>query len=205
MARLLVPTVLRPFGEHLAAIVAPQPGDVCVDLGGDEGVMAAMLARAAGVCHALADSLGNGGAQVVTSLFALADEPDPAATLREMLRVLDPQRGRLGVALWSEPGAVPHLDALTPCAPRAVAAATRFGFPLAAERLVEAAGGAGRVRIARIHDVVRFDGVAHWWAALGGDAGDTRRAEGESRLASFAAADGTLRLPTEAVLLTTER
>ena len=187
MDRLLVATVLRPFGEHLATIVRPRPGDVCVDIG-DNGEV---------------PPLPDGAAQVVTSIFTLAEQPDPAAVLREMLRVLDPRGGRLGVALWSEPAAVPHLDALSPADPRTVEQATRFGFPLAAERLVEQAGGADRIRVSRIHDVVRFDGTAHWWAAVGiGD--ETHRAECEARLQSYAAPDGTLRIPTEAVLLTTE-
>jgi SAM-dependent methyltransferase len=233
--RLLVPTVLRPFGEHLADIAQPRTGDVCVHIGDDGGVMAALLSRTAAVCVAVDDDpealaemhdemamlgrnnvialradsaalpLPDGCAQVVTSLFTLAFEQDPAAALREMLRVLDPQRGRLAVALWSEPSAVPHLDALLPASQQAVDRATAYGYELAAERLVEQAGGTGRVGVARIHDVVRFDGAAHWWAAtaeaLGADA--SMRAVCEQRLQPYAAVDGTLRIPTEAVVLTT--
>jgi SAM-dependent methyltransferase len=183
--RLLVATVLRPFGEHLATFVRPQPGDICVEVGDNGDVQ----------------SLPDGSAQVVTSLFTLAEQPDPAGVLREILRILDPHGGRLGVALWSEAAAVPHLDALTPADPHTVEQATRFGFPLAAEHLVEQAGGADRIRVSRIHDVVRFDGAAHWWAALG-VADETHRAECEARLQPYAAPDGTLRIPTEAVVLT---
>ncbi|HXA27769.1 MAG TPA: hypothetical protein VN193_03390 [Candidatus Angelobacter sp.] len=187
MDRLLVATVLRPFAEHLATIVRPERREVCVEIG-DNGEVPA---------------LPDGSAQVVTSLFTLAEQGDPAATLGEMLRILDPHHGRLGVLVWSEPAAVPHLDALIPADPRTVEQATRFGFPLAAEHLVEQSGGADRIRIARIHDVVRFDGTAHWWAAVGGG-DESRRAECEARLQPYAAPDGTLRIPTEAVLLTTE-
>ena len=206
-SRLLVPTVLRPFGEHLAAIVEPQPGDVCVDVGHQESVMAPLLARLARECIAVDDPDGllrlpDGSAQVVTSLFALAEQRDPAAVLGEMMRILDPQHGRLAVALWSEPAAVPHLDALTPANPQSVEEATRFGFPLAADHLAEQAGAADRLQVSRIHDVVRFDGTAHWWAAVGALADERHRAECQLRLQPYTAADGTLRIPTEAVVLT---
>jgi SAM-dependent methyltransferase len=206
-SRLLVPAVLRPFGEHLADIVRPQPGEVCVAVGWDGGVMPALLSRSGARCIAVDDGtdvlpLPDGAAQVVTSLFTLTDAPDPVAALREMLRILDPRRGRLAVAVWSEPAAVPHLDALTPAAPGVVEAATRLGYPLVAERIVEQAGAAERVAISRIHDVVRFDGIAHWWAALSNDPNEHVPPDASTRLQQFATYDGTLRIPTEAVLLT---
>jgi SAM-dependent methyltransferase len=215
--RLLVPALLRPFGEHLAAIVHAEPGDVCVDVGCEGGVMPALLGRTARTCiatsgdtqtlddardelemlhlqriallraHADALPLRDGGAQVVTSLFSLPHQPDPAATLREMLRILDPRRARLAVAMLSGP------DALC--------AAPIFGAPPAAEHLVERAGGAGRVTVSRIHDVARFDGLAHWWAAVADDTPEHARAHAEERLRPYVAADGTMRIPTEAVLL----
>jgi hypothetical protein len=76
-----------------------------------------------------------------------------------------------------------------------------FGAPLAAEHLVERAGGAGRVTVSRIHDVARFDGLSHWWAAVGGDTQEHVRAQAEERLRPYLAADGTMRIPVEAVLL----
>jgi SAM-dependent methyltransferase len=234
-SRLLVPTVLRPFGEHLLDIAAPQRGDVCVDVGCAGGVMPALTARIGSVCLAIDDDgdvlietrdemamlgldnvvtvrargdalpLRDGCAQVVTSLFSLAQQRDPVAALREMLRIVDPQRGRLACALWSEPAAVPHLDALAAAGDATARGATTFGHPLAAEHLVEQAGGGGRVQVARIHDVVRFDGAAHWWAAMGVDASDEVRSQCEDVLRPYTAVDGTLRIPTEAVLLTTQR
>lgn len=221
-ARLLVPTVLRPFGEHLAAMVQPQAEDVCVDVGCQGGVMPALLGRAARLCVAVSDDadtlddardelellhlrnvaplrahtgalpLRDGCAQMVTALFSLAQQPDPVAALREMLRILDPQRGRLAAAMWSEPGAVPHLAALHDDRAHA------FGAPGAAEHLVEQAGVEGRVSVSRIHDVVRFDGLSHWAAAVGGDAHAA-----EPLLRPYVAADGTMRIPAEAVVLTT--
>lgn len=226
-ARLLVPAVLRPFGEHLAAVARPRSGDVCVDIGHNGGVMPALLARVARLCVAVGEDtdalrevreeldmlhrpatavlraridvlpLRDGCAQVVTALFSLPDAPDPVAALREMLRVLDPQHGRLAAAMWSEPGAVPHLAAAA-----SPDAAHAYGYPLAAERLVEQAGGEGRITVARIHDVVRFDGVAHWWAAVGDASREMPDAAAEL-LAPYTAADGTMRIPAEAVVLTT--
>ncbi len=235
--RLLVPAVLRPFGEHLAAIVQARPGDICVDIGSEGGVMPALLGRVARLCigisddaEALADTrdelsllhlahtallraradalpLRDGCAQVVTALFSLPQQPNPAAALREMLRVLDPHRGRLAVAMWSEAGAVPHLAAaLAPGAPTSSAAAGvhAYGPPLAAEHLVEQAGGADRLRVSRIHDVVRFDGLSHWWAAVADDPSQPIPPTAEEQLGPHIAADGTMRIPCEAVVLTTE-
>jgi hypothetical protein len=228
-SRLLVPSLLRPFGEHLAALVQPEPGDVCVDVGGAGGVMPALLARVARLCVAVDDDaevlaelrhraavavvrargdalpLRDGCAQVVTSLFSLASLP-------EMVRVLDPQRGRLGCALWSEPDASPHLGVLVAAyeevtgeVPRWLRAAVEYGYPLGPERLIEQSGAGGRIEVNRIHDVVRFDGVAHYWAAMAGEDAppDDVRHAAEARLAAYAAADGTLRIPSEAVVLTT--
>jgi hypothetical protein len=227
-SRLLVPSVLRPFGEHLVALLHVESGDACVDIGSE--VMPALLGRTARLCIAIDDSvvvedtaavvrahgdalpLGAGCAQVVTSLFTLPDQRDPVATLREMLRVLDPHRGRLAGALWSEPDATPHLGALIGAyddvggdVPAELRSAVAYGHPLAAEHLVEQAGGAARLGVSRIHDVVRFDGASHYWAAMTGDSPppeEVRRAA-EARLEAYVAADGTMRIPTEAVLLTT--
>jgi len=215
--RLLVPAVLRPFGEHLAALVHAESGDVCVDVGCEGGVMPALLGRAARMCIATSDDaqslddardelemlhlqgiallrarahalpLRDGCAQVVTALFSLPHQPDPAAALHEMLRILDPRRGRLAVAMLSGP------DAL--------GAEPIFGAPLVAEHLVERAGGAGRLTVSRIHDVARFDGLSHWWAAVAGGMPEHVRAQAEERLRPYIAADGTMRLPAEAVLL----
>jgi ubiquinone/menaquinone biosynthesis C-methylase UbiE len=248
--RLLVESVLRPFAEHLAAMVQAHAGDTCVDASGDGGVLPMLLARAgatsiaadddAAVLRDIADEaallhldsvrtvqtddahalpLPDGAAQVVTSLFAIAHAPDPAATLRELLRIRDRRRGRIAVATWSEPGAAPHegalLDALHELnaqAPDALMRNLALGYPLAAEHLVEQAGGSGILEVVRIHDVVRFDGLAHYWAAMvtqrplardvdNADA-DLRRAV-ERTLQPYTAADGTMRIPTEAVVITT--
>ena len=166
--RLLVPALLRPVGEQLLAMVEPQPGDLCLDAGATAAVMPALLARRARECIAVAESpdvlgevrdeaallhldnvvpllsrpdalsLPDGIVQVVTSLFV----PMTTETLAELLRVLDPERGRLACAVSVElPGVT--LGGAMP-------------------------GTAGlRVEEATVRDVARFDGAAHYAAATG--------------------------------------
>jgi len=254
--RLLVECALRPFGEHLAAMVGAVPGDTCVDVSGDGGVMPALLGPAAGdtgVCYAVDDSpavlgeldseaallhrpgtlrallapatslpLPAGCAQVATSLFALTHAPDPAAMLAELLRVLAPgSAGRLACAAWSEAEAVPHEGALqaalievTGQVPDALARVTHLGAPGTAEALVAASGAAAGMRVLRVHDVVRFDGPAHYWAAMVTERPIAHavaalpehiaaaiRERAAAHLAPYAAADGTLRIPAEAMVI----
>lgn len=162
-----------------------------MDCGDENGVMRALLPS----CVSAASH-----ADVVVSLFTLTGEPDPAAALAEMLRVLRPH-GRLGALVWSEPDAVPHLRALRHVMPDVVATLTALGHPGAAEHLVEQAAGANRVIVSRLHDVVRFDGIDDYLATMGAPAGDAAAAACAEELAAFTAADGTMRIPAEAVLL----
>ncbi len=200
-------SLLRPLGEHIVTTLTVQPDDVCVDVGCDGAVMAALLARAGGRCVAVDDDtevlaetrdelsmlhldgrvallrargdalpLRDGCAQVVTSLFALPlRSGDPITTLREMLRVLDPQHGRLICTLWVAAG-----DQATPIA----------GRRLDTTPLLAAAGGRARIEVVR--DVARFDGVDHYRAAVSGP---------EPTLTQWTAPDGTLRIPTQTVTL----
>jgi hypothetical protein len=175
-SRLLVASLLRPFAEHLIDIVRPQPADLCVDVSGAEGVMAALLAPRVRSCiavhgdQAVAVPLPDGGAQVVTALFA----PLTTAVLRELLRVLDRQHGRLACAISVElPGDV------------------RIGTP------PQTLDIPSPLSIASVRDVARFDGVAHYNAATGAHATD-------DDLQPYVAPDGTLRIPVEAVVVRAE-
>jgi hypothetical protein len=172
--RLLVPALLRPFGEHLVAMLAPQPDDVCVTLGDEFGVMSALLARVAPrECIALDDAteLPDGGAQVITSLFA----PLTPATLDELLRILDPHRGRIACAVFAE--LIPGIA---------------FGAPLDAANVPPA------LALTSIRDVARFDGVNHFAAAMDVNEFSPETAK---NLAVHTAPDGTLRIPVEATVV----
>jgi hypothetical protein len=195
LSRLLVPALLRPLGEHLLAMLRPEPGDLCVELGGTAGVMPVLLARRSRECVVVADdpevlgevrdeaamlhldnvipvlsrgdalSMPDGIVQVATSLFV----PLTAETLDELLRVLDPRRGRLACAVRVElPGVT--LGGEVPDVP------------------------ADRLRLVGIRDVARFDGEQHYRAATG--------APETVRLDAVAAVDGTIRIPVEAAVLT---
>jgi hypothetical protein len=173
--RLLVPALLRPFGEHLVAMLAPQRNDVCVTVGDEFGVMSALLARVAlRECIALDDAteLPDGGAQVFTSLFA----PLAPATLDELLRIVDPHRGRIACAVFAE--LIPGIT---------------LGAPPGAAHVPPA------LALASIRDVARFDGVEHFAAAM--DVNEFS-AETAKNLAVHTAPDGTLRIPVEATVLT---
>jgi hypothetical protein len=176
--RLLVPTLLRPFGEQLVTMLAPQPEDVCVTVGDEFGVMAALLARnASRASRALDDAteLPDGGAHVITSLFA----PLTSARLDEILRTLDPHRGRIACAVFAE--LVPGIT---------------LGAPLDAANLPPA------LALTSIRDVARFDGLDHFAAAMNVNAFSTQTS---INLAHHTAPDGTLRIPVEATVLTRMR
>jgi hypothetical protein len=168
-SRLLVPALLRPFGEHLADLVQPRPGDVCVAVG-TSGVDATLQHLATVLplrAHPDALPLRDGCAQVVTALFA----PLTPAVLGELLRILDPDNGRLACAVSVElPGTV------------------RIGTQLSSLDIQ------APLRIERIRDVARFDGVAHYNAATGA-------AVAAGQLQPYVAPDGTLRIPVEAVVV----
>lgn len=188
--RLLVPALLRPLGEHLLAMLDPQPGDLCVELGGTAGVMPTLLARRARevvvvaadpdvlgevrdeaallhldnvilvLSRADALSMPDGIVQVATAMFV----PITAETLGELRRVLDPRRGRLACMLRVElPG------------------------------LTLGAGPPEGVATTTVRDVARFDGAAHYAAATGAPA--------EEQLQPYTAVDGTIRIPVEARVL----
>ena len=157
---------------------------------------------------------------VVTSLLTLPWAADPGMLLQALGDARSEATGRLAIAVWSQPDAVPHeqavaeaLSAVRGSRPFAVDRAFAFSPPGALERLAAAAGVVrGKVHVVR--DVVRFNGPDHLWAALVDDrpsiAGPSLEpaATAESigrvgaRLARYAAADGTLVIPVELLVLT---
>jgi hypothetical protein len=170
-SRLLVPALLRPFAEHLADMVRPQPGDVriAVDTSGDDVLLRHLDNVQPLRAHPDALPLATGSAQVITALFA----PLTSAALRELLRVLDADKGRLACALSVDlPGA-------------------QIGTPPSSLDI------SAPVRIERVRDVARFDGVAHYNAATGAGAS-------ADDLQPYVAPDGTLRIPVDALVVRAE-
>jgi SAM-dependent methyltransferase len=231
-------------------VLRPEPGARCLDLPCGDGALTAALARAVGVgggvlaldsdtgavasCAEEAASLGLGNVEVALahereatpgafdiagSLLTLPHRADPAATLATCASALRPG-GRLAVAVWAAPGAVPPLDhalatfeAVTGARPPALETALSLGAPGALETLAAAAGLQG-TRVTRLREVVRFHGVDHLVAALA--AAYALEAEIEAlddaalaavlemlsvRLLPFTAWDGTLVVPVQAVVL----
>lgn len=143
LSRLLVPALLRPCAEHLVSLLDPRPGEACACVPDDEGVMPAALSATGAACEEITAAMPDGSAQAVASLFV----PLTAETLGQLLRVLDPQRGRLACAVGVDlPGGV-RLGGAAPDLPPGV-------------------------RFDRLRDVARFDGAAHYAAATGVDAGE---------------------------------
>ena len=158
---------------------------------------------------------------VVTSLLTLPWAADPGSLLRALGGARSEATGRLAVAVWSQPDAVPHeeavaeaLSAVRGSRPGAIDRAFAFSTPGALERLATDAGVVrGDVQVVR--DVVRFNGPDHLWAALVDDrpsiAGPSLEpaaalesiARVGARLARYASADGTLVIPVELLVLTT--
>jgi hypothetical protein len=206
--------VLRPFAEQLAAALDVQPGQTVCDLLCDEGeltrALAARVAPDGTVLAAdidtvirdgavpLADGVCDAAGVLFTAGFA-ADVPSKAR------RVCGP-RGRVLAAVWDPENPPAHEQVLD----AALQTAARHSSPyLRAVLSVPVASDGVSVTV---HDVVRFDGFAHYWAAMVSQRlplmaelsaipeAALREAQDLSRaaLARYAAADGTLRIPVSA-------
>jgi SAM-dependent methyltransferase len=155
--------------------------------------------------------LASGSLDAAVSLLTVHLVPDPAALLAEMLRAVDPRRGRVAVVVQLGDGGSPHEGAVAAVLGGGAPPAPVVAAGAVAGLLQDVAGLAGErrapLRDERWRDVVRFDGVDQLWAALvterGLDAGLTpaRRAALEASLGRWMAADGTLRIPAQALVL----
>jgi SAM-dependent methyltransferase len=163
----------------------------------------------------------DGAFEAATSRLALMIAADPAATLRELRRVLAPG-GRIATALWASPERNPWFvepraavaDALGAERARFARAFGRLGDPAELARLHAAAGFAD-VASAIVADTLRPASAGAQWDFLRERIGHFRRldaelADGERerlmaalerRLAAFRAGDG-LELPRTIVLVT---
>ncbi|HEY6379090.1 MAG TPA: methyltransferase domain-containing protein [Candidatus Dormibacteraeota bacterium] len=162
--------------------------------------------------------LAAGIVDVALSLLTLAHQRDPAAVVAACASTLRPE-GRLIAAVWGERAAVPHLSALSGAlhstlghTPTDVEDALALGAPGALETLAARVGMTG-VRVLRLRDVARFDGVDHLWSVHGTgrlaphageldeDAERAVRHELAGRLRRVTAWDGTLVVPVEIAVL----
>ncbi|MFI5284787.1 MAG: class I SAM-dependent methyltransferase [Candidatus Dormibacteria bacterium] len=237
--------VLRPLAEQVVAVLGVQPGETACDLVCDTGVGGVALGRAVGTqgrvvlvdtdAALLGDAardvsetgcvastllaaggtipLGESSCDRVASLctFGFWDgEP-----LLDAARRATRPRGRAGVLTWDASQPPMHEVALLDALRTVIGIDSRF--------LARALGGPQSMRAAHwesmtLNDVVRFDGIADYWAAMVVErpiAEDlTRASEPAMRevramcqraLERCTAADGTMRIPVRATLWCTTR
>jgi SAM-dependent methyltransferase len=224
--------VLRPIAEQVMRALEVRAGQTVLDIVCDAGALTRELAVAVhgGVVFAAdvdpdlaacaAGDLGaarscvidsvrvllpDGACDRVGSLLTLGFAPRVLADARRVLRA----DGRAALAIWDPEQPPAHELALL----EALRAETAQGSPYLEAALSWPLDTTGW-RVERIHDVVRFDGAAHFWAAavierpllaeFEGRASAVAaavRSNALSRLSRFAAHDGSLRIPVHALLL----
>jgi SAM-dependent methyltransferase len=235
---LYTSAVLRPFAEQLIDSLALASDSAVCDLLCDGGALSGALADAVpggslvvadvdatvvgDVTRALAGApcsvrgvvsdgrslpVESRSCDCVASLFTIGFADAPALLL-DALRVAR-AGGAVAILHW-EKGALPaHEDVLATALAETTGARSSF-FDHIAPRLQPPPGAS----ITRLHDVVRLDGIEHYWAAMAteGRRGDAVQAASaaslsalraicEARLAPYTAADGTMRIPVDAVLV----
>jgi ubiE/COQ5 methyltransferase family len=238
--RLYASAVLRPLAEQMVDALGVQPGETVCDLMCDGGTLGVALGTAvasegavvlvdtdaallqtalSNVCEtgcAASTQVAIGGA------FALADLScdrvgslctfgfwEGVSLLDTAERVTRPT-GRAVLLAWDA--------ALPPLHEVALVDALRDVAGIHSEFLARCLAGPDPVRSARwepvtLHDVVRYDGIGHYWAAMVGDrpvaAELVRESDAALReirtgcqraLAACTAADGTMRIPVRATL-----
>jgi len=195
--------VLRPWAERLVDALRPRPGERILDLSRDGGLLRRHLERAGGRVIVPGRWLVPSDAvDTVTSLCSLQLEADPAATLAGLVGAMAPQGGRVFVLVQVAGEGSPHETAVAGVLGGVARPAT-----LSEAEIDALAAAPPPLRAERLRDVVRFDGLDALWAALVTERGitealDPGRREGlEAALRRWTAADGTLRIPVEAALL----
>jgi hypothetical protein len=239
--RLYSAAVLRPFAEQLVDEIGVRSGDIACDLLCDAGTLgvafgfavgtdgqvvlvdsdADLLATAAhdvaasGCAVATSDvtehaaAVADGSCNCAGSLFTFGFW-DGADQLDEVVRILAPG-GVVGLLVWDRGNPPPHervlLDALR------TEAGMRSPF---LERCLPLGVAERNVfwEAQTLHDVVQFDGIAQYWAAMVLErpvATELARAPAtlldavrnacERGLSAYIAADGTMRIPVTATML----
>lgn len=158
-------------------------------------------------------------ADVAVSLLTLPHQVEPERVLSACAGTLRTD-GRVVAAVWGDSTAVPHLVALRDALratlkypPSHIEEALSLGASGALESLAGQAG-LDNMRVDRLRDVVRFEGVDHLWAvhaagplaedaaALDQESAQALRHDLANRLLAVTAWDGTLVVPVEIAVLT---
>jgi hypothetical protein len=214
LGRLYSTAVLRPLAEQLVDELDARPGEVACDLCCDSGVLGAALATAVGVSGRVV-LVESDAAQVQE---ASCDRVGSLCTfgfwkgislLDEAMRITRPG-GAAAVLTWDPNDPPAHERALVDALREVAGIESRF---LRECLLTPAAAERGGWEIGHVRDVVRFDGIAQYWAAmvqerpalteLGSVADRTRiavRDACEVALQPYIAADGTIRIPVTATV-----
>ena len=222
----LAVAVYRPLAEQLVAVAAPGPGDRVLEVSAGDGevirrlagaasqplptVLVATDARARALGEAIAPlqavvvvarawdlPFGDAEFDLAVSLLAVAGPERAGQALAELARVAR----RVEVVVWTD-GAT-HENALRD-AWRELAAPGALPVTM-----LTAATPPGWTP-SELSDVARFDGIGQLWAGLVTERGITVPAALATALkerlaenvAAFTAADGTMRIPVRATLLT---
>ena len=226
VGRTLAVAVYRPLAEQLVAVAAPRPGERVLEVSAGDGEVSRRLAGAASGplptvlvatdvrARALGDAIapleavvvvarawnlpfGDAEFDLVVSLLAVAGAERAGQALAELARVAR----RVAVVVWTD-GAT-HENALRD-AWRELAAPGALPVTM-----LTAPPPPGWTQ-SELSDVARFDGIGQLWAGLVTErdiavpaamatALQERLAE---NVAAFTAADGTMRIPVRATLLT---
>lgn len=191
--------VYRPLAEQLADLAGARPGDRVLELSAGDGELTARLP--AGVEVAVRPwtlSRVHRGVDVAVSLLALDSRDDVGAVLDDLERIA----AHALVAVWTD-GAT-HVDALRAAWRDVGGDETAIDPPG-----VDPAAVPSRWSRVPLADVARFDGVGQLLVAMTAEQGisvpgemnDPLRERLAHHLARFTAADGTLRIPVRALLL----
>jgi hypothetical protein len=236
--RLYASAVLRPLAEQVVSLLDVQPGETVCDLMCDGGTLGVALGRAAGargsvvlvdtdqdLLRGAKDDVAETGASVSTALATGNKSPlsdvscDRVASLCTLGfwagDLLDVARRSTRVGGCA---AVLTWGSVAPLHERALVSALREVLGMTSPFLTRCLAspdpqqGEGWELIA-VHDVVRFDGIGTYWAAmvterpiaaeLARQPDDTMRAlraACQRALEPCTAADGTMRIPVQATL-----
>jgi hypothetical protein len=238
--RLYAKTVLRPLAEQLVDALDVHPGDTACDLMCDGGTLSVALGSAVGkmgrvvlvdtdaellsaasaevsacgcqvtthLAAGTASALGDASMDRIASLCAYGFWSD-ASLLDTAQRAIRPT-GRAGVLTWDPSLAPSHEAALVEALRDVAGIQSRFLTRCLASPDAEHSLGWEAVAI---HDVVRFDGIGEYWAAMVVERPLARELEHQPErvmaavrvacqraLEPWTAADGTMRIPVRSML-----